>query len=415
MTTIGRRSFVFLVLRLIAALLGYVGFLFLTKYLGTTGYGQLALVMSLVATFNCLSDLGFSSAHIRKINEGKDLSDCVSTYATVKVILTGVTIAITVSYLLIWPALTGAVIDSTTSQLIILFLLYTIFINLAGIPTGTFGATLEAFKSQTAGLVEVSIRVPLIVIFMVGGSGVIAAGYAYVIAAIGVTLFSYFLLFRDRIKFVRPTLLRDYWRFSMPLALVSIIGTVGSNLPNLTLGYFFPYPLNTQYVAYYSGASFFLGVFALIGTAVATMTFPSFSRLHVNGNMDEIRRVTCEAERYVSIIGMPITTVMVVLPTQTAAVMIGGNFGPSAEPLRWLALSTMLVMLNQVHTSQILAVNRPDLSAKITVVSFVVLAITLFLLVPTTLFGAPWIGQAYLGAAVATFLTTAVMFIVVRY
>ncbi len=410
MTTIGRRSFVYLAMRLVAALLGYVGFYFLTKYLGAAGYGTISLAMSLVATFNALADLGFASAHIKKISEGKDINDCVSSYTVIKVILTAITVAVTVVYLLI----SGGT-SQVDSSLIVLFLLYNIFYNLAGIANTTFNATMEAFKAQTAGLIDVGIRIPLIVIFMIGGAGVIAAGYAYVIAAFGVLVFGLYLLFRDRIKLVKPTLIREYWVFALPLALVSVVGTIGANLPNLTLGWFYPYPTNVEYVGYYSGASFFLGVFALVGSAVATMTFPWFSKLHVNGNMDEIRRLTSQAERYISIIGMPITAVMVVLPTETAKVMIGGNFVASAEPLRFLAISTMLGLLNQVHSSQILAVNRPDLSAKITLVSFVISAVSLFLLVPATLFGVQWAGLAYTGAAIANVITTAAIFVIVRF
>ncbi|MDD1770210.1 MAG: oligosaccharide flippase family protein [Methanomassiliicoccales archaeon] len=413
MTTIGRRSFVFLAMRLIAALMGYVGFYFLAKYLGPAGYGDLALVMSLVATFNALADLGFGSAHIKKISEGKDINDCVSTYAMVKIILTLVTVVVTVIALLIWATYMGGSLDGTIGSLIILFLLYNVFYNLAGIASNTYNATMEAVKSQMAGLVDVSIRIPLIVIFMLGGAGAVAAGYAYVAAALGVLLFGLYLLFRDRIKLVRPSLLREYWKFSLPLALIAVVGTVAANMPNLTIGWF--YPTHSEYVGYYSGTSFFLSVFALVGSAVATMTYPSFSKLHVNGHMSEIRKMTCQAERYISIIGMPITAVMVAFPTETARVMIGGNFAAAGEPLRYLAISTMLTLLNQVHSSQILAVNRPDLSAKVTLASFAVTAVLLFLLVPSTLFGVPWIGLAYTGAAIAIMLSTGILFVIVRY
>jgi O-antigen/teichoic acid export membrane protein len=400
-------------MRLIAALLGYAGFYLLTKYLGAGGYGTLTFVMSLVATFNALADLGFASAHVKKISEGKNINDCVSTYAIIKINLTCITVIVTLVSVLIWVVYLGGVINGTVGSLVILFLFFNIFYNLAGVANTTYSATMEAVKSQTPGLVEVGIRIPLIIIFMVGGAGAIAAGYAYMFGALGVLVYGLFLLSRDRFKLVRPTLFREYWTFSLPLALVTVVGTVAVNLPNLTIGWF--YPTHLEYVGYYSSASFLLGVFALIGSAVATMTFPWFSKLHVDGNMDEIRSLTRQAERYISIIGMPITAVIVAFPTETARVMIGGNFIAAGEPLRYMAISTMLTLLNQVHSSQILAVNRPDLSAKVTLASFAVSAVLLFILVPSTLLGVPWIGLAYTGAAIAMMLTTAVMFVIVRY
>ena len=49
---------------MISAALAYVGLYFITRYLETDIYGTVTAAMALVATFNAVADLGFSSAHV---------------------------------------------------------------------------------------------------------------------------------------------------------------------------------------------------------------------------------------------------------------------------------------------------------------------------------------------------------------
>ncbi|MCX6651914.1 MAG: flippase [Methanomassiliicoccales archaeon] len=408
---IGRRSVVFLAFRLASSLLGFVGLFFMTRYLGSDVYGTIALTMSLLATFNLFSDLGFGSAHVKRVSEGQDINDCVSTYAAVKIILTVITVVVTVVALLIWSTYLGGSITGETGSLILLFLLFNVLYNLSSIATTTYNATMEVFKSQLNGLVEVCIRIPLVIFVSYNRMGAIPLAYAYVIGALAVVSTGLFFLHRDKIKFRRPTLFRSYLKFALPLALISVVGAVAGNMDKLFIGYFD----SPTAVGYYSSSQVFLSIFALIGAAVATMTFPSFSKLHMNGNMDEIRKLTKQAERYISMIGMPVTVIIIFFPTETAKVMLGSNFAAAGEPIRYLAIATMLGLLNQVHSSQVLAVNRPDLSAKLTLLSFMIATPLLLVFVPASLFGVQLFGMSYTGAAVASMLVAAIMFVVTRY
>jgi len=52
--------------------------------------------------FNVIADLGFSAAHVKRISEGKDLGECIGTYATIKILLTVVMVALVISGIAIW-------------------------------------------------------------------------------------------------------------------------------------------------------------------------------------------------------------------------------------------------------------------------------------------------------------------------
>ena len=77
---IGRRSVLIVISTVIAALLSFVGLLAMTNYLGRDVYGNISWVLATLSVLNVVSDLGFQSAHVKKVSEGQDENDCVSTY-----------------------------------------------------------------------------------------------------------------------------------------------------------------------------------------------------------------------------------------------------------------------------------------------------------------------------------------------
>jgi O-antigen/teichoic acid export membrane protein len=75
----------------------------------------------------------------------------------------------------------------------------------------------------------------------------------------------------------------------------------------------------------------------------------------------------------------------------------------------------LLNLLNSVYASQIGAVNRPDLSAKLTLLSLVVNVGLLAIFIPTSLFKIKVLGMAETGAAMADMLGVMVLFITTRF
>jgi PST family polysaccharide transporter len=291
-----------------------------------------------------------------------------------------------------------------------LFVLYYIMYDLASIATLTFTARMETTKAQLVFMVDPLIRIPLIVFVSINHMTTNDLAYAYVFAAIGVLLVSIFLLRRGSLRWKRPTLFRSYWKFALPISLIAIAGAVTSNLDKILIGYF-DTPGN---VAYYSSAQTMLGTLGVIGSAVATLTFPSFSRLHSEGNIESIRKVTHAAERYISMIGIPAATLIILFPTEVCVALFGSQFAPAGDTMRFLAITMTLTLLNQVYTSQILGVNRPDISAKIILGTFALNVVLLLIFIPDSLFGIKMLGLSYTGAAIASVITALAVFLSIR-
>ncbi len=407
---IGRRSLLIVISTILSSVLAFVGLLAMTNYLGKDVYGNLSWVLATLGTLNVMADLGFGSAHIKRISEGQDENDCISTYMVVKVILIAFMVAFVFVALTVWNQISGTSITPEAWNLVLLFMLYYVMYDLANVAIMTYNGRMETTKSQLIALTDPLIRIPLVVFVSVNHFSTIELAYAYVFAMLGVLLVSIYLLKRGSFRWKKPTLFRSYLKFALPISLIAIAGAVTVNLDKILIGYF-DTPGN---VAYYSSAQAFLNTFGVVGVAVSALAFPSFSQLHSKGDIASIRAVTHAAERYISMISIPIVTLMILFPTEVCVTIFGSEFAPSGDTMRFLAVTLGLTMLNRVYSSQIMGVNRPDISAKIILGTFLLNVALLLVFVPKEVLGVKMLGLSYTGAAIATTLTALALFVSVR-
>jgi O-antigen/teichoic acid export membrane protein len=391
---------------MISAALAYVGLYFITRYLDTDIYGTVTAAMALVATFNAVSDLGFSSAHVKRISEGADPNQCISTFAFIKVVLTGLMVLVILVSLFVWNNVLGNSLSGTSIDVILLFILYQVLYDLSSIATVTFQARMEMAKMPLATLIEPLVRVPLVIFVSLSYMGIMELTLAYLVGAAVVFVTSMYLLLREKIKWTRPVLLRSYYTFALPLLIITVISAVSGNADKLLITFFW----SPEDVGLYAAPAVFLGVFATISTAVSTLTFPSFSKLHKEGNLAEIRALSKQAERYIAMIGLPVTVLIIMFPYEVCEVVLGPKYIESGSAIGIMVANTFIIMINAVHSSQIVAVGRPDISARITIIT-VILNISLMLMfIPG--FG---LGLSFVGAAMALLIGNFIGFLMVRF
>ena len=392
---------------MLSAALAYVGLYFMTRPpLGPEIYGTISYTLAFVATFNAVADLGFSSAHIKKISEGADPDECVSTFAAIKLLLTGIMVVLILSAVFVWTGPLGNVLMDTSIELIVLFILYQVLYDISSIATVTFQARMEMAKMPLVTLIDPLVRLPLVIMVAMTAGGVMDLAFAYVLGAIAVVVMALYLMFKEGIKWKRPVLWRSYYAFALPLILITIVSAVSASADKLIIGTFW----TTVDVGLYTAPAVFLGVFATVSTAVSTLTFPSFSKLHAEGNLEEIRQMSKKAERYIAMIGIPLTLLIIMFPYEVCEVLLGPLFISSGDAIGIMAVTNFLVMLNAVHSSQILGVGRPDISARITIFTVVLNVTLMFLFIPQS-----GLGLNFVGAALALLVGNIVNFSLVRY
>jgi O-antigen/teichoic acid export membrane protein len=395
---------------IVSSILGFIGLFFITRYLGTEIYGDITWILALIAAINAVSDLGFSSAHIKKISEGGDIDDCVSTFVMVKVILTTIMVALIAFLLLVMMVFGNANYTVEYLEIISLFVLYQVLCDLSLIATITFTARTEAVKSQLILLIDPVIRVPIIIIVCLFKGNEFEIAISYALAGIAVFSMALALIWSGEYHWTKPTLFRPYLRFALPLIVSMVITTLAYSIDKIFIRAFWG---NTE-VAYYSSGFALILIISGVGLAISQLTFPTFSKYFSKGMMEDIRRTTVQAERFVAMISFPMVAFLLIYPGNLTSLLYGQEWFLAGDSLRWLALATLLNIFNAAATSQILAVNRPDVSFRITVIYFFAFVIGLFLLVPNEIFGIHLPGLSYVGASLAYLISMLVGFILTR-
>jgi O-antigen/teichoic acid export membrane protein len=407
---IGRKSFLIMVFKAISAVLGFVGLFLITRYFPADAYGSVVWTMSFLAIFNSFADLGFTSAHIKRISEGKDLSACVSTFAAIRLALTGCMVAIVSLGFFIWSFVLGRPLTDTSVELIILFILYYVFYDVAVIATATFDARTKTAKSQIALVLDALVRVPLIIVLAIPTGSAISLAFCYVAGGMVVMLAALILLRGERIKIGRPTMFRSYLVFAMPIMVATVIAIATSNIDKMTIGFFW----SSDEVARYAAAQSIISLIAIISSSLGVLLYPTISHINEFGDPKSIRVMVETAERYLSFILLPIACLLLVFPDEVALVLLSGRYAGSAEPMRFLAIGMLFQSLGSIYSTHILAVNRVREVVWLTFLQFGVLAILLLVLVPNVVLGIDMMGMGVVGAAIASLSATIIVMTVYR-
>ncbi|QLH74245.1 MAG: oligosaccharide flippase family protein [Methanomassiliicoccales archaeon] len=407
---LGRKSLLVFLGSTISSALGFICLFFITNYVGVDKYGTVILMTSILTTINVIADLGFSSAHIKRISEGQDVDDCVSTFVLIKINLTCLFVIASFLALFIWMAALGRTITDVSRDVFLVMLLFEVFVNLSNIAVITFQGRSEVAKVQFLQILNPLVRLPLVVLIAFAGSSAVLLAVTYMLGAMAMMIASFLMIKRARFRWKRPTLFRSYLTFTVPIIVVTIVSTLYLNIDKIIIGL----AIDNVHVGYYSTVQTFLGVIAAIGTAVSVLTFPNFSYLFGQGRVSEVREKALAAERYISMVSLPLVIVLVMFPSEVLSTLFGPDLAEGGDALRFLAIGTYIVMINQPYSSQLLAANRPDILAKSTIIGFAIGTGLFLLLIPKELYGISTMGMGLAGAGIAIIMSNLGQTLIVR-
>lgn len=396
----------------IAGILNFIGILFITNKLGNQVYGQLVGVMALMATVNLIADLGFDSAHVKRISEGQDQSDCLATYTRIKILLIVAMTTVTIGMILAWPFIFGSPIQSVQVQLILTFLGYNIFADISSIVLWTFVGRSEMARYSLVSLADPLIRVPLYIVFAIYGMDVTYLALASLLGAATMACVSVIVIRRSGIKRGSPRLMKSYLVFAIPISIISIIGVISVNIDKLTLGFFY----GDSVLGTYSAASILISMITVIASAIGGVTYPAFSQYISEGNNQLVRQVTMGAEKYVTLLAYPILAFFIIFATPIIQVLYSrGGFSGADLVLQLLSINMVFSLANIIYSNQINAFNRPSINSKVIIVYFILFVTLMMLFTPKELFGVPMLGLSYAGPCLALILSTIFSVSATRY
>jgi O-antigen/teichoic acid export membrane protein len=387
---IARKSALIIITQFFTRSLGWIGLLILAKLWGgfaPEALGVIGFAMSFVGIFNIISDLGFGQAHVKRISEGKDLGTCIGTFFTIKIILTNAMVLIVLLVMVFLEyVLHQGFHDATKQSVVFVFIIYYSLLSIQQIASCTFNGKGEIAKMQITAMFENLVKVPLMIIVAAAGVGLIgiapvvvwpsfleparqfisghpigSLAMAYVFGIITTVIIGFWFLRKNPWKKPDWNLGRNYLTFAMPMLLYSIITTIATNIDKLIIGYFW----TATEVGYYYSVYQILQIILVISVAINTVLFPAYSEYNANKDVEKIKKTTNIAERYISLVTIPIAVIIILFVNQVISIMLNSAFLPAAPALVALTLYALLSSLMAPYYSLIAGLNKPKLYGKI--------------------------------------------------
>ena len=411
---IARKSLLIISGNLFDGLLAYIALYFISREMGPEAYGIIGFAMGFVGLFTILADLGFSSAHIKRISEGKDRGTCLGTYLVSKLGFIGLLASFVFGAVVIWKVILGRGFESSTHELAIFIILGYYMVNsIGGFFYYTYIATKEIAKAQIPLIVGTTTRTAAIIFVALSGFGALALASTYVLGEI-IFLFVLFLFFRGyHIKKPTKECFSNYLVFATPLILMGVSYTVIVNADKVIIQLFW----NSLEVGYYF-ASYRIVQFLLVASsAVGTLLLPTISTYHSNKDIDNIKKTVLLSERYISMLIFPMVCGMIVLAEPTVRIFLSSSFYPAVPILMILPLFVIFEALSQPYMYEVIGMNKPALARNR---FLIIMCVTIFfdiILIPKDIssINLQLFGLGSLGASVAIVIGYTAGYIYCRY
>jgi O-antigen/teichoic acid export membrane protein len=376
-------------------------------------YGIIGFAFGFVALFSIFGDLGFGAAHVKRISEGKDEGKCIGTFATTKVILTGILASATILSIVLWRFVFGRGFESPLhEQAVYILLFYFLLANLSQVFTVTFAAKKEIAKGQIPYFIYTIIRVFITIIIAYFGFGVLALAYTYLFGEIFQFIIAYYLFRTYVVK--RPTFeyLTNYAKFAFPMAIASAAYIVILNVDKVFIQLFWGAQQVGEYFAVFNLSRFILN----FSSALVVLLLPTISEYHAKNNMDDIRKLTLISERYLSMITIPIVILLVVLAEPVIHILLSDKYLPALIVLQILPFFVLFEVLSQPYQSQLQGMNMPHIVRNRILLMMIVSILLNFILVPADIqsIGLKLAGLGATGSALAMVIAYFVGFITTR-
>jgi O-antigen/teichoic acid export membrane protein len=273
--------------------------------------------------------------------------------------------------------------------------------------------------AQIPFILEFLIRSPLIIALAILGHGLVPLALSYVVG-IGALLLLVFHFMREMPGGKpSPELRQSYVRFAVPMAVISFTTAFTLYLDKVMISVLSGSDGDTQ-LGLYFGAQRIVMFIITSAASLAILLFPTISRYHARGQLERIKSMMQDAERYLAMAVFPCIALLAALSAPVIAIF-GKDYTSSVAgwTLAYLAIFGLLNVLNRPFSQVITGTGRPGLAVKISVgILFINFLLNLLLIpgwdfMPGEVMGYGRVSGA-VGAAIATCMAAATRFVVVR-
>ncbi len=410
---LARKSMLVLFQNLVSGLIGYLGLLFILRYAGLEAYGVFSYALSFLGLFSFILDMGFSTANIKRLNEGIDFEEGITVYFIIKVILSVLFVGIVISTIFIWIYVLHRGFQTIYEEYAIFILIfYYILQSFIGYYQSIFTASIKAAIVSLPILIESLFRNSLYIIlsiymvkFLVNKDQ-----FALVMSIVSVVSYAIYISiyfpYAKKWRFKKPSkdLFMKYLTFAIPVSITGALGTVATNINNIYIQFFW----GLVSVGAYSSILKIVSYITVFSTALVSMLYPALSSLNFNGNSEEYNKTLLNSEKYISLSIMPIIVFMIVFSWQVLNLW-SGELIPYSSILIVFALMVYINSINSPYSTHFNAVGNPRFITYTSFINLISIVILNTILIPQN-----FLSLGALGAALANLISSLIIMIIVR-
>lgn len=417
----GRRAMLVLISNIIGGTLGYISLFYMYRFIGDIAPGVLAFALSYVGLVSIIADLGYGTAHTKRISEGKNQGECIGVFLVIRVVLTiSFLVAGIVGYIMLKSTSAEQTLTPYHEKLVHILLCYQAIILISDVLRLSYMAKLQVAKAYIAPNVENVVRPCLIVsiavmhsIHPLGTEYEVAIYLGYVYLAGGFAYLISSLVFISGLEFSRPTwgMFKSYTRFALPVMIGMAGGTILTNTDKFFLQIFW----GTEEVSHYFGTQRLALIITYVGSAIGVTLFPLMSELVSSGDRERVKSILSLGERYLSLAGMPLLILIVAIPSQIIHITLSDELLPATLAMITITIYSYLSLLNIPYNNIFGASDKPQIGTNITILTAILNVILVIFFVPKSFLGLPGLGLKAYGAALTTLIAGCIGTILIRY
>lgn len=372
------------------ALISFISLMVMTRYVGDE-YGTMMWAWAFVAVFNAVTDMGFNLTNVKYVSEGRDLSTCFSTFLSIKLVMGGIMVILTL--LSAYISLMTHSMDSEAFVAVMVFVLYYLIWDLQTAITYTFDGRGKNGKSSMVFMVEYLVRGILLIVLALQQVSTEILCSAYVAGIIVSSVASVYLTRGSGVRLCRPGYMRDYMSFTAPIMISMLMVTIVEYLDKVIIGFEF----DGREVGYYTAAAGVIWTFTTLGKSLNTVILPQLPKyMAMEDGRVRVQGMIWKTERYLAVMVFPVMVMLLLFGNEIATVFFGPGYTRSGDVLSVQCFMLYATIVSALMTQILYATNNSKSYGGCAAAYVIVVLIGFLTLIPT--YGA---GLGAVGAGLA--------------
>ncbi len=312
----------------------------ITKTLGTNDYGLWVQVLVTISLLSSVAILGQSVTLLRFLRSGEDRKRISREYFGAFAIVAAFGAVLTAAMIALCVPLAEFIFqDGTLAAVLVLGALTVPFAAFTGINSSYFRAMGQIRTYALVNIFNAFGEVGLILLFVVGGMGVLGAVLGSFIIAVVAFIMGLSLVLRQ-VGYSRPDreIFKRNFKFGLPLTPNTLIHWVLSSSDRYLLAIL----VGLSLAGIYSAAFNIGAVIYLLVAPIQLVLYPTLARLYDDGRIDQVKEYLRRSFRYYMILVLPAVVGISVLAGPIIMALTTPAFAPGAAVIPFIALAGLL-------------------------------------------------------------------------